>query len=64
MKALYTLPLALLFSSNLHAQITIGQAEMPTSSSELIRTKAVTNPFINYAATGAEYTWNFAPVAA
>ena len=64
MKALYTLPLALLFSSNLHAQITIGQAEMPTSSSELIRTKAVTNPFINYAATGAEYTWNFATLAA
>ena len=64
MKALYPLSLTLLLSPALHAQITIGQAEMPTSSSELIRTKAVTNPFINYAATGAEYTWNFATLAA
>ncbi|MFZ1685781.1 MAG: T9SS type A sorting domain-containing protein [Flavobacteriales bacterium] len=41
------------------AQITIGQNEMPQANDELIRTRAFTNPFIDYATTGAAHVWDF-----
>lgn len=46
------------------AQITIGQAEMPHASDQLVRVKAVTNPFVNYAATGAAHNWDFSGLSA
>ena len=42
--ALSTLPLA--------AQITVGQNEMPHAGDELYRTRALLNPFLDYASTG------------
>ncbi|QQR86578.1 MAG: hypothetical protein IPJ76_18685 [Flavobacteriales bacterium] len=41
------------------AQITIGQNEMPHANDELLRTRAFTNPFIDYATTGAAHVWDF-----
>lgn len=41
------------------AQITIGQNEMPHANDELLRTRAFTNPFIDYAPTGAAHVWDF-----
>lgn len=41
------------------AQITIGQNEMPHANDELLRTRAFTNPFIDYAPTGAAHVWVF-----
>ncbi|MEO8591560.1 MAG: T9SS type A sorting domain-containing protein [Flavobacteriales bacterium] len=64
MKKLYTVSLSLLATLAAHAQITIGQAEMPHANDELVRVQAVTNPFINYAATGPGHTWDFANLAA
>jgi hypothetical protein len=64
MKHLYTVSLSLLTVLWAHGQITIGQAEMPAANDELVRVQAVTNPFINYGATGPAYTWNFANLAA
>lgn len=46
------------------AQITVGQNEMPHANDQLVRVKAVTNPFVNYGATGAAYNWNFASLSA
>ncbi|MBK9075146.1 MAG: T9SS type A sorting domain-containing protein [Flavobacteriales bacterium] len=54
--ALSTLPLA--------AQITVGQNEMPHAGDELYRTRALLNPFLDYASTGAAYTWDFSNLAA
>ncbi|MBL0044028.1 MAG: T9SS type A sorting domain-containing protein [Flavobacteriales bacterium] len=64
MKQLYSLSLAIFTALGAHAQITIGQAEMPHANDELVRVKAVTNPFINYTATGPAHTWDFANLAA
>lgn len=55
---------ALLFAVTSQAQITIGLAEMPAANDQLVQVKAVTNPFINYAATGAGFTWNFPNLSA
>lgn len=41
------------------AQISIGLAEMPQAGDQLTRVRAFTNPFLNYAATGAAHTWSF-----
>ena len=41
------------------AQVTIGQNDMPHANDELIRTRAFTNPFIDYATTGAAHLWDF-----
>ena len=56
-----TLTLSFLLMTGVLAegQITIGQAEMPHAGDELFRTKAGLNPFINFAATGAGYVWDF-----
>lgn len=64
MKQSYALLLAFLSALGAQAQITIGQAEMPHANDELVRVRAVTNPLINYAATGPAHTWNFANLAA
>lgn len=64
MKKLQTLSLAIFIAVSAQAQISITQAEMPHSGDQLSRVKAVTNPFINYGATGASYTWNFGNLAA
>ncbi|MEO8068290.1 MAG: T9SS type A sorting domain-containing protein [Flavobacteriales bacterium] len=40
-------------------QITVGQNEMPHANDELVRTRAFTNPFIDYATTGAAHVWDF-----
>lgn len=64
MKQLYTLSLSFLAITGVHAQITIGQNEMPHANDELVRVQAVTNPFINYNATGPAHTWDFANLAA
>ncbi len=45
-------------------QITIGQAEMPSPNDQVVRVRAATNPFLNYAATGAGHTWNFSSLSA
>ena len=54
--ALGTLPLT--------AQVSIGQNEMPHAGDELYRTRALLNPFLDYAPTGAGYTWDFSNLAA
>jgi Secretion system C-terminal sorting domain len=46
--------------SNVYAQITITTNEMPSAGDTARITNATVNPFINYGATGANYTWNFA----
>ena len=61
MKQLYSLSLAIFTALGAQAQITIGQAEMPYANNELVRVKAVTNPFINYTATGPAHTWDGGP---
>ncbi len=48
----------------LSAQITITNSEMPHAGDELLRTRAVANPFLNYGNTGAGTTWNFANLVA
>lgn len=63
MKHLYALFAALGSGLVTHSQITIGAAEMPHAGDELIRVRAVTNPFINYSATGESYTWDFPNLA-
>lgn len=55
---LSSLPLAL------SAQITITDSEMPHAGDELLRTRAVANPFLNYGNTGAGFTWNFGNLVA
>ena len=57
------LPLFLLATA-LNAQVTITDNEMPHTGDDLTRTRAYTNPFINYAATGAAHTWNFSNLQA
>ncbi len=47
-----------------HAQITIGQAEMPAANDHVLRVRSTTNPFLNYAATGPAHTWNFGNLSA
>ena len=64
MKKIQTLSLAVFIAISAQAQITVTQAEMPHSGDQLSRVKAVTNPFINYGATGPSYTWNFGNLAA
>ncbi len=64
MKQLFTLATSLILSASLQAQVTIGQNEMPHSGDDLHRTKATLNPFVNYGATGAAHTWNFASLTA
>jgi len=64
MYQLSTLCLSLLVAISVPAQITITQAEMPAANDELVRVKAVTNPFVNYSATGPAFTWNFPNLAA
>ena len=55
-----TVVLSLLFAPLLaSAQITVGQNDMPHANDELIRTRAFTNPFIDYATTGAAHIWDF-----
>ena len=63
MKKHLTLSIVLLAAST-QAQISITQAEMPHAGDQLARVKAVTNPLLNFAATGASHTWNFANLAA
>lgn len=48
-----------LLATAAHAQITIGQNEMPHANDLLLRTRAFTNPFIDYATTGAAHVWDF-----
>lgn len=50
---------SLLLATAAHAQITVGQNEMPHANDELLRTRAFTNPFIDYATTGAAHVWDF-----
>ncbi|MCO5275396.1 MAG: T9SS type A sorting domain-containing protein [Flavobacteriales bacterium] len=64
MKQLFTLISGLLSACLLQAQVTIGQNEMPHSGDELHRTRATLNPFVNYGATGAGHSWNFASLTA
>lgn len=42
------------------AQITITSADMPSAGDEALRTVAVNPLMLNYQATGANHTWNFA----
>ena len=63
MKKNLTLSIVLLAAST-QAQITITQAEMPYAGDQLARVKAVTNPLLNFAATGPSHTWSFANLAA
>ena len=64
MKQLRTLSLLMLLATSAQAQISITQAEMPHSGDQVSRVKAVTNPFINFGATGPSRTWNFGTLAA
>ena len=64
MKQLSTLLAGLALVATTQAQVTIGQNEMPHSGDHLYRTQATLNPFINYGATGAGHTWNFASLTA
>lgn len=63
MKQLYALLAALVFTLPSSAQISIAAAEMPHANDELIRVRAVNNPFLDYAATGAAHTWEFPNLA-
>ncbi len=54
----------LLATATASAQVTIGQNEMPHAGDALLKTRAVSNPFLNYGATGANYTWNFTNLVA
>jgi len=56
---LSTLPLAFSFALGVQAQVAIDQNDMPHSGDELVRTRAVSNPFLNYGATGAAHVWDF-----
>ena len=55
----HTTPLFFLLALASHAQVTIGQNEMPHAGDELRSTRASINPFLNYQATGPAYTWDF-----
>lgn len=50
---------AFLLSAPVHAQVSIGLSEMPAAGDELRLTQANLNLFINYAQTGAGFTWNY-----
>jgi hypothetical protein len=54
-----TLCLSLALVATSQAQITIGLSEMPAAGDQLTRTRANPAPFINYGATGPNFTWNF-----
>lgn len=64
MKRIVTLTFSLALATANYAQISIGQNEMPHAGDELLRTQANANPFLNFAATGPAYTWNFATLTA
>src|SRR6478736_6468705 len=53
------LAICMLFAVQLNAQVTITQNDMPHSGDSLFRTRATLNPFLNFAATGANFVWNF-----
>ncbi len=53
-----------LLSSSLHAQVSIGLAEMPAAGDALRMTQANLNLFINYAQTGPGHTWDFSNLQA
>ncbi|MBV6404479.1 MAG: hypothetical protein IT228_13790 [Flavobacteriales bacterium] len=58
-KNLTLLASASLLSASLHAQVSIGLAEMPAAGDALRLTQANLNLFINYAQTGPGHTWDF-----
>ncbi len=60
MKKIYMTGLLSLFLCTSYAQITITNNEMPSANDTARITMATINPFINYAATGPNHTWNFA----
>lgn len=64
MKYYTTLLLATLVHCASHAQITIGQAEMPDAGNQIARVKAAANPLLNFSATGPAHTWNFSNLSA
>ncbi len=53
------LAICVLFAIDVSAQVTITQNDMPGAGDALYRTRAGINPFLNYAATGANHVWNF-----
>lgn len=56
----YYLSLALLFSLRLtNAQITISQGDFADAFDTVRMSQAVWNPLLDFAATGANYTWDF-----
>lgn len=60
MKKIYLTILSVAFAHCSFAQISITNNEMPSAGDTARITLATINPFINYAATGANHTWNFA----
>ncbi len=58
-----TLAIAYVLTSGLHAQVQIGQNEMPHAGDELNRTRANANPFIDYGTTGANHEWDFSDLS-
>jgi hypothetical protein len=63
MRARLLLPCAfLVFPAQ--AQITIGAAEMPHAGDDLLMTRAVPNPLLNFSATGPAHTWDFTNLVA
>lgn len=46
------------------AQITVTQADMPTNTTNLVRTRALANPFVNFTNTGPNQNWNYATLQA
>jgi Ig-like domain CHU_C associated len=42
-----------------NGQVTIDDTDMPHAGDELLRTRAASNPFLNYSATGAGHVWDF-----
>ncbi|MDQ3049707.1 MAG: T9SS type A sorting domain-containing protein [Bacteroidota bacterium] len=53
------LAICMLLAIDVSAQVTITQNDMPGAGDALYRTRAGINPFLNYAATGANHVWNF-----
>ncbi len=64
MKKIATFIFMIVFSTCIFAQITVATTDLPTSASKIRLSTATTVGSINYAATGANYNWDFSTLVA
>ncbi|MDZ4846968.1 MAG: T9SS type A sorting domain-containing protein [Chitinophagales bacterium] len=58
-KYLLTLAACVLLSISISAQITVDQNDFASANETVYLSNGQINPFLNFAATGANHTWNF-----